>query len=84
MIFAVWEKGNLMCKVEFIESYIKVGNDYQWNDNHGELIRCKDCTMFKDSTGHCINPRFTSLENNPVPIVREWFYCADGKRKTDG
>ena len=30
-------------KVEFIESYIKVGNDYQWNDNHGELIRCKDC-----------------------------------------
>lgn len=30
-------------KVEFIESYIKVGNDYQWSDNHGELIRCKDC-----------------------------------------
>lgn len=30
-------------KVEFIESYIKVGNDYQWNDNHGELIRCRDC-----------------------------------------
>lgn len=30
-------------KVEFIESYIKVRNDYQWNDNHGYLIRCKDC-----------------------------------------
>ena len=30
-------------KVEFIESYIKIGNDYKWNDNHGELIRCKDC-----------------------------------------
>ncbi len=30
-------------KVEFIESYIKVGNDYQWNDNHGLLVRCKDC-----------------------------------------
>lgn len=34
-------------KVEFIESYIKVGNDYQWNDNHGELIRCKDCAEWK-------------------------------------
>ena len=32
-----------MKKVEFIESYVKCGNDYQWNDNHGELIRCKDC-----------------------------------------
>ncbi len=30
-------------KVEFIESYIKIGNDYKWNDNHGELIRCRDC-----------------------------------------
>lgn len=31
-------------KVEFIESYIKIGDgEYQWNDNHGELIRCKDC-----------------------------------------
>ena len=36
-------------KVEFIESYIKVGNDYQWNDNHGELIRCKDCARNPNS-----------------------------------
>ncbi len=35
-----------MNKVEFIESYIKVGNDYQWSDNHGELIRCKDCKHY--------------------------------------
>ena len=33
-------------KVEFIESYWtggEFGSDYQWNDNHGELVRCKDC-----------------------------------------
>lgn len=31
-------------RVEFIESYIKIGNgDYKWSDNHGELVRCKDC-----------------------------------------
>lgn len=39
-------------KVEFIESYIKVGNDYQWNDNHGELIRCKDCKWYEYDTPH--------------------------------
>ena len=38
-------------KVEFIESYIKVGNDYQWNDNHGELIRCRDCAEWKARCG---------------------------------
>ena len=33
-------------KVEFIESYWtggEFGSDYKWNDNHGKLIRCKDC-----------------------------------------
>lgn len=38
-----------MEKIEFIESYIKVqGGDYQWNDNHGVLIRCENC-QFHDS-----------------------------------
>ena len=37
-----------LTKVEFIESYIKHGNgDYEWNDNHGELVRCKDCKHSK-------------------------------------
>ncbi len=33
-------------RIEFIESYWtggEYGSDYKWNDNHGELIRCKDC-----------------------------------------
>jgi len=34
--------------VEFIESYRKIGDgDYQWNDNHGLLVRCKDCEYWK-------------------------------------
>ena len=34
-----------MKKIEFIESYRipDDGGDYQWDDNHGRLIRCKDC-----------------------------------------
>ena len=60
-------------KVEFIESYIKVqGGDYQWNDNHGELVRCKDCVFRDDRDGMCEH----------VQQIRDsdW-YCADGKRK---
>lgn len=34
-------------KVEFIESYIKIDDgDYRWNDNHGEVVRCKECKHF--------------------------------------
>ena len=61
-------------KVEFIESYIKHGNsDYQWNDNHGELVRCRDCD--------CGSKRYKSDEivchiGTHKP---DWF-CADGKK----
>ena len=51
-----------MSKIEFIESYVKIGSEYHYNDNHDELIRCKDCTMFDDKTGHCINPMFADRE----------------------
>ena len=58
-------------KVEFIESYIKVqGGDYQWNDNHGELIRCKDCVHWEGS--YCFRQWVSQGEN--------WF-CSDGKRR---
>lgn len=70
-------------KVEFIESYIKHGNgDYEWNDNHGELVRCKDCKHMRhlewldDETGKvlvCNKHVYTGLRN-------EEFFCADGER----
>lgn len=66
-------------KIEFIESYWtggEIGSDYQWNDNHGELIRCKDCKWFEmpryGERGFCKN----------VELIRETtFYCADGERR---
>lgn len=36
-----------MKRIEFIESYIKVDDDYQWNDNHGKLIRCEKCKYWQ-------------------------------------
>ena len=69
------EKGKPMCKVEFIESYIKVGNDYQWNDNHGELIRCKNCRSYDIENNYCA---YTGMN------IREDGYCSFGERKADG
>ena len=60
-------------KVEFIESYIKNGNgDYQWNDNHGELIRCKDC-KYKNDPINC------KLASEGMYQKDDW-YCADGEK----
>lgn len=75
-----------MVKAEFIESYIKQGNDYIWNDNHGELIRCKDC---KFNEGYCgsedlhfhLEP--LGLDGGALFETRPDFFCAYGKRKEE-
>ena len=60
--------------VEFIESYIKVqGGDYQWNDNHGVLVRCRDC--WKRDFDNCPLNEFSSFYPDD-----DWF-CADGEYK---
>ena len=68
-------------KVEFIESYIKIGNSgYQWNDNHGELIRCKECKHFDETQRgkeREENRRYVCDDFNPAD---DWF-CADGERR---
>lgn len=62
-------------KVEFIESYIKHGcGDYEWSDNHGELVRCKDCT--KRNEINC--PQYYRRHE-----IDEDYYCADGVREYD-
>ena len=63
-------------RVEFIELYIKIGDgDYKWHDNHGELIRCKDC-MWNSGT---VEKPFCMSESVQRP--KDWF-CADGERKS--
>lgn len=69
-------------RVEFIESYIKIGDsDYQWSDNHGELVRCRDCK-------HWIPQGFSGPFNYTFSRCRriqgEWNaddYCSRAERK---
>lgn len=72
-------------KVEFIESYIKGVNgssDYQWNDNHGELIRCKDCKHRGDKS-RCIVAFVAEKQEMPLFFYdnRGKWFCADGVKK---
>jgi hypothetical protein len=60
-----------------IESYWtggEYGSDYKWDDNHGELIRCKDCKYWNEDEYQCNN--FAGW----FQALPDW-YCADGKRK---
>ena len=59
--------------IEFIESYRKVGNDYQWYDNHGELIRCKDCVYHGEHK--------TCLRGDGLAVANDYDYCSNGVRK---
>ena len=72
-------------KIEFIESSWtggEFGSNYQWNDNHGELIRCKDCKHghqceFDIKCENEGNPQMFGTRHKP-----DW-YCYDGERKDD-
>lgn len=76
-------------KVEFIESYIKTGSDYQWNDNHGYLIRCKDCKHYGKGSNE--NRYAIVWPDDVCPcqcgdsyynwLPPEDWYCANGERK---
>ena len=72
-------------KVEFIESYIKGVNgsaDYQWNDNHGELIRCGNCKHGSAIIDAMTQESYILCRNKGDHYSRDsdW-YCADGVKK---
>ena len=56
--------------------YKKIGNDYQWNDNHGELVRCVDCK-------HRGNDFECPLAPIGLGLPDDDFFCARGERKDD-
>lgn len=66
-----------MKHVELIIDYLTDGTDFQYFDNTGTIVRCKDCeywdnTWTEDSTGFCGN-----VDGRTTPD----FFCADGERK---
>ena len=70
-----------MAKIEFIESYIKYdGSDYEWSDNHGELIRCKNCKFFSNGR-ECMRPIWHIDGTVEYPSRRVDDYCSYAEKK---
>ena len=71
-------------KIEFIESYWtggELGSDYQWNDNHGELIRCKNCKygQYEEwNNGECSDK---TVYCDGYGVHKLDWYCADGVKR---
>lgn len=62
-------------KVEMIISYTTDGTDYQYNDNHGILIRCKDCAFNGGNHRRCMR------ENGMYDIIGELDYCSKAVKR---
>ena len=71
-------------KIEFIESYWtggELGSDYQWSDNHGELVRCRECIYWQDNNdGYPHKDCKWREDETPDPED----FCSAGERRDDG
>ena len=47
-----YDEKPLLNHVEMIIEYTTDGTDYQYADNHGVLVRCKDCRHWRKDTDH--------------------------------
>lgn len=61
--------------VEMIIDYTTDGTDFQYNDNHGILVRCIDCHWYASDRGKCLNYR-SQLNGEVVAID----YCSRGEK----
>lgn len=62
----------VMKKVFLLNSYIVDGDSFNFNDNHGSVVRCEDC--------RCHDKRMQRCVLNPG----EWYdtdFCSKGKKK---
>ena len=56
--------------VEMIIDYTTDGADFRYNDNHGVLIRCKDCVYNGGDRRHC------TRKNGMWDTIGELDYCS--------
>lgn len=65
-----------MPKVEMIIEYTTDGADYQYNDNHGVLTRCKDCVHWEKQE-KSLQGRCELLQSYPTG---QW-YCGNAEKR---
>ena len=72
-----------MKKVEMIISYTTDGTDFQYHDNHGILVRCKDCKHCNETTLRASGEsmKFYTCEFLSETTVDALDYCSRGEKK---
>ena len=65
--------------VEMIISYIVDGDDFQYNDNHGVLIRCKDCKYYVPDMGCCDHIGGITYAES----VKELDFCSKAEKREE-
>lgn len=71
-IIAIGPRRKKMEHVEMIVEYLTDGSDFQYYDNHGTIIRCKDCALY--GTYEC-NMRHGFMG------VKDDDFCSYGEKK---
>lgn len=80
----------MQSRIEYIEEYIVETADnldgynppsFKWNDNHGELVRCRDCRFHEETRyGYFVN-RKCNLPTGLNRTVSEREFCSNGEKK---
>ena len=70
-----------MSHSEMIIDYTTDGTDFQYCDNHGILVRCRDCEYYWTEYGVCTKDEMNKGRASALP-VDENFYCGYGARRT--
>ena len=66
--------------VEMIIDYTTDGTDYQYHDNHGILIRCRDCAKWHINCMPCAGRHGCDVMSD---YTEPDFYCGSAVRRTE-
>lgn len=71
-----------MNHVEIIIDYAIDGTDFQYSDNHGILVRCRDCEYYWSEYMTCTRREMNQARATALSVYDN-FYCGYGARRTN-
>ena len=66
--------------IEMIIDYITDGTDFQYSDNHGVLVRCRDCKYYWSEYMTCTKHEMNQARATALKAEKD-FYCGYGTRR---
>ena len=69
-------------RIELIDEYTRndTDDDYHYNDNHGRLIRCRECRNYNPETFNGVPNGYGWCELDGADHRNDW-YCGSAKLK---